>query len=111
MSHQSSAFLLNVLNEHWDIGKFRSSLGHKVNHSFTNPNTISISVIHPRYGPIKAFLTTKKIKKGEEILTSYDYPKHVFVPSWYAKEYEKEFKKPWPGGFFDESDDKSPVFL
>jgi len=111
MSHQSSAFLLNVLKNHWDISKFRSSLGHKINHSFKYPNTISISVIHPRYGPIKAFLSIKKIKKGEEILTSYGYPTDALVPSWYAKVYEKELNKPWPGGSFDESDNTSPVFL
>ena len=111
MSHQSSAFMLNVLKEHWDIKNFRSTLGHKANHSFKKRNAIYISVIHPRYGPIKALVSNKKIKKGEEIFLSYGYGKDALLPSWYAKVYEKEFNKPWPGVFFNESDNTSPLYL
>merc|ERR1712126_147703 len=88
MSHRSSYFLLNVLEEYWSLSKFRSTLGHKVNHSFTKANAIFISVIHPRHGPIKAAISTRKIMKGQEILCNYGYDPNGYVPSWYAKLYK-----------------------
>ena len=55
------------------------------------------SVIHPRFGPIVAVISLKKITKGEEILVSYGYKPEGTVPRWYAEEYKQEFKEPWPG--------------
>ena len=112
MSHQSSSFLLNVLKEHWSLSKFRSTLGHKANHSFIKANAIYVSVIHPRHGPIKAVLSIKRIKKGQEILCNYDYPLDAKVPSWYSNTYKIELNKEWPvEQVFDETDDCKPVYL
>ena len=112
MSHQSSHFLINVLKEHWSLSKFRSTLGHKVNHSFRKANAIFVSVIHPRHGPIKAILSIKRIKKGQEILCNYDYPSDAKVPSWYANAYKIELNKEWPADqVFDETDDSKHVYL
>ena len=95
--HQSEKFYMNLLQEYWDITKYRATLGHKVNHSFVNVNAKFRSVIHPRFGPIVAVLSIKNIRKGEEIFTSYGYTPESSVPRWYANAYEREFKKPWPG--------------
>ena len=89
--------MMNVLKEHWNITNYRASLGHKCNHSFTMKNARFQSVIHPRFGPIVAVISLKKIKKGEEILVSYGYKPEGTVPRWYAEEYKQEFKEPWPG--------------
>ena len=111
MSHQSSRFLVNVLKEHCSLTKFRSTLGHKANHSFLKNNAIYVSVIHPRHGPIKAILSTKKIKKGHEILCSYDYPLDAKVPAWYANVHKTELNKSWPADqVFDEMEDLKPVY-
>ena len=111
MSHQSSKFLLNVLPEYWSLSKFRSTLGHKINHSYKKANAIFISVIHPRHGPIKGILSITNIKKGQEILCNYDYPMDSNVPTWYANAYQMEFGKSWPNNqIFDETDDSKPVY-
>ena len=111
MSHRSSHILLNVPKEYWSLSNFRSTLGHKVNHSFTKSNVIFISVIHPRHGPIKAAVSTKKIHKGQEILYHYNYDMDGYVPTWYAKSYKRETKMEWPKTkIFDETDKVDPIF-
>ena len=97
MSHPSHAFYINIVKEHWNISNYRATLGHKVNHSFTNTNARYLDVIHPAHGPIVAIISNKKIQKGEEIFCSYGYREENPVPSWYAHVYEEEYKKPWPG--------------
>ena len=111
MSHRSSYFLLNVLEEYCSLSKFRSTLGHKVNHSFTKANAIFISVIHPRHGPIKAAISTRKIMRGQEILCNYDYDSNAYVPRWYAELYKEETNKDWPTKLiFDELDNVNPIY-
>ena len=98
IGHHSGAFCINVLKEHWDIAKYRATLGHKINHSFTKVNAKYVSgVFHPRFGPILAILAKRKIKKGEELFTSYGYETKDRVPIWFAEAYEDELKEPWPG--------------
>ena len=111
MSHQSTAFYINVLKEHWNISNYRATLGHKVNHSFTKNNAKFRSVNHPRHGPIVSVVSKRKIKKGEEILCSYGYDEDALVSSWYANVYKEELNKPWPGKYvFDESDRRKWLF-
>ena len=98
---------MNILKEYWKISKYRETLGHKANHSFINYNCQYISVIHPRFGPISAIQSIKRISKGDEILTNYGYKTDQFVGSWYVKTYEKELKVLWPGKYvYDENDYK-----
>ena len=111
MSHRSSHILLNVPKEYWSLRNFRSTLGHKVNHSFTKSNVIFISVIHPRHGPIKAAVSTKKIHRGQEILYHYNYDMDSYIPTWYAKTYERDPNLKWPKTkIFDETDNVDPIF-
>ena len=90
---------MNLLQEHWELSEYRATLGHKVNHSFSNVNVKFQSAIHPRFGPIVAAISLKNIRKGEEILASYGYKPETNVPRWFAIAYEREMKKPWPGEF------------
>ena len=108
MDHESPAFKLNILEEHWNITNYRATLAHKANHSFLKLNSRFISVIHPRHGPIAAIQSLREIRKGEEILVNYGYGENGYVSSWYAKAYQKEFNLPWPGRYvYDENDQKS----
>ena len=83
--------------EYWDITNYRATLGHKVNHSFLKSNAKFVSVIHPRHGPINAVVSTKNIRKGDEILCHYGYSPNSLVPRWYADAHYEELRKPWPG--------------
>ena len=85
--------------EQWDISKYRSTLGHLINHSFLNPNVYYGRAIHPRHGTIIGIISQKDIPKGSEILCSYGLEYNKWgVPNWYARAYEKEVKEAWPGG-------------
>ena len=111
MNHVSPTFFINLLKEHWNISNYRATLGYKINHSFTKQNAKYVSVIHPRFGPIVAAVSEKKIKKGEEILCSYGYYEDTIVPTWYAKVYQEELNHPWPGKhIYDENDATKLLF-
>ena len=110
IDHDSPTFKLNLLEEHWNITRYRASLAHKANHSFLKYNSKFTSVIHPRHGPIQAIQSLRNIVKGEEILVSYWYSEEGFVSRWYAKAYEQEFNKPWPGNYvYDENDKETTL--
>ena len=61
------------------------NLGPKVNHHFKHNNTIYIEIEHPRWGLIIALLTTRDVKKEEEIFANYDYDPDEFPMDypWY----------------------------
>ena len=85
--------------EYWDISKYRSTLGHLINHSFLDANAYFGRAIHPRHGPIIGIVSLKDIPKGNEILCSYGLEYNKWgVPNWYARAYEKEVSESWPGG-------------
>lgn len=73
--------------------RYRSSLGHKANHSFT-PNAQYLPLYHPRFGDVKSVVAMSPIKKGEEITVDYGYASHSKGPKWYqeAKRQEKRVK-------------------
>ena len=95
----SKSTYINIPEEYWDISKYRSTLGHLVNHSFLKPNAYYGRTIHPRHGPIMAIITLKNIQKGDEILCYYGLEHNKWgVPNWYARSFEREVKEPWSGG-------------
>ena len=95
--HRSPEFNIDVPSEYWEISNYRATLGHKANHSFLKSNAKYVSVIHPRHGPINAVVSTKNIRKGDEILCNYGYSPNSLVPRWYADAHYEELRKPWPG--------------
>ena len=99
--HRSLEFNIDVPSEYWEISNYRATLGHKANHSFLKSNAKYVSVIHPRHGPINAIVSTRTIKKGEELLCSYGYSTEDSVPSWYARAYYEEYGTKWPGKYID----------
>ena len=81
---------LNIPYEYWDISKFRATLSHKVNHSFTKTNCAFILVFHPRYGTVRGVEATRNISKGEEILVNYGYGFDTLNPKWFYEVYVQE---------------------
>ena len=58
---------------------------------------------HPRYGFAVIVRAREDIEKGEEIFCHYQYPKKSSVPHWYAKLYEAQVGKEWPGTWWHDS--------
>ena len=71
-----------------DLQKYRATLGHKINHSFLEPNCIFIPYHHARFGLINAIKSTRDIEKGEELLCHYNIPYDI-SPSWYQEKWRK----------------------
>merc|ERR1712110_21506 len=69
-SYQNS-YAIDVPKSHWDIVKYRATLGHKANHSFKYFNSEYGMAYHPRYGSIRSIVAIRNIIKGEEILVDY----------------------------------------
>lgn len=81
---------LNIPKEYWSLEKYRATLGHKVNHSFTKANTWFGSAYHPRFGHVRTINAETDIKKGEECLIDYKYSIYANVPEWYKQAYVLE---------------------
>ena len=86
---------IHIPEPYWNISNFRSTLGHKVNHSFKYANAAFGKVFHPRFGNIKCIYAAADITKGEEILVNYGYSVGIIVPKWVSDVYEEETGKPW----------------
>ena len=92
-----SELQINIPEPYWNITSFRSTLGHKVNHSFTNIKAQFNWVSHPRFGHIRSVTATEDVYPGEEIFVHYHYPIEADskVPKWYRELYEKQVGA-WP---------------
>ena len=66
------------------VQKYRSTLGHKINHSFIGTNIYWGFVRHPSFGPIVSLMASKPITKGEELFINYKYELED-APPWYFK--------------------------
>ena len=94
-SYQNS-YAIDVPKSHWDIAKYRATLGHKANHSFKYFNSKYGMAYHPRYGSIRSIVAIRNIIKGEEILVDYLLgSRGEKVPEWYSNLYEHEVGKHW----------------
>ena len=67
-----------------DTGKYRATLGHKINHSFQKQNCKFHSLDHPRFGLIPAARSISTIPEGEEIFCSYEL-KYDEGDPWYQE--------------------------
>lgn len=107
---------LDVDPEHATCDKYRATLCHKTNHSFTKANTVYVkcfsssaqssvigviptffisirfvAVYHPRYGLTKGSMAIKSIRKNDEVLVNYNYELDpTMVPEWYKEVYLAE---------------------
>ena len=61
------------------------NLGPKVNHHFTESNSVYSTIEHPRWGLIQSVKLTRDIKAGEELFTDYGYGHSPFPTDfpWY----------------------------
>ena len=88
-------YAIDVPRQYWNIAKYRSSLGHKANHSFKNNADYHIAN-HPRFGLVRTIRAIEDIWKGEEIFVHYEYSVGSRVAKWYSDLYQQEMGKPWP---------------
>ena len=85
---------IHIPEPYWNISNYRSTLGHKVNHSFKTPPMANFGyAFHPRFGNIRCVYAEANITKNEEIFVHYGYPRRANVPDWYADLYFKETGK------------------
>lgn len=74
-------WLLDIPQEFRSLTKYKSTLGHKVCHSF-EANAEYSHGFHPKYGHIRIILATHHIEKGQEIFCNYKYS-WAKSPEWY----------------------------
>ena len=74
---------LDVPDEYTNLSKYKATLGHKANHSFSN-NARWSRIEHARFGLICAITATKDIRRGDEILVNYGLGL-ADAPEWYKQ--------------------------
>ncbi|KND04419.1 uncharacterized protein SPPG_00148 [Spizellomyces punctatus DAOM BR117] len=94
---QSWGGVIDVPYRYSQTSQYAATLGHKANHSFTQPNCKYEWYIHPRFGNIRCIQTITYVRAGEEILVNYDYNEilengELQAPEWY-KDGLKALKK------------------
>ena len=84
-----------------ELVNFRTTLGHKVNHKFSEEANGDFEVVkHPLFGVIVAIIAKEVIEKDEEIFVDYNYytedsPTEELLdcPAWYQKAHKKLLDK------------------
>ena len=67
---------------------YRTTLGHKVNHKFSDESNSYFEVVkHPLFGVIVALVADQVIRRGEEVFTNYNYNLKT-APDWYREGYK-----------------------
>lgn len=79
------------------IEAYQASLGHKANHTFTQPNAKYDKCFHPRFGNIMSIRTISDVKAGEEILVDYS----MFLPqTWLLRFFlQQVLAEEWLAGY------------
>ena len=76
---------LDIIGKFVNLSNYRATLAHKACHSFA-PNSQFLDLYHPRFGQIMCIAAKTDIKRGEEVLVSYNYGLHL-APEWYRHAY------------------------
>ncbi|TRY64272.1 hypothetical protein TCAL_02616 [Tigriopus californicus] len=85
-------YALNIPPDMSSLHQYCSSLGHKVQHKFKNPNADFVFFKHPRFGYVRALGSTRTIQRHEEIFVDYYYSiKGDRCPNWYRTLYHQVF--------------------
>ncbi len=74
---------MDIPNNLTDTGRYRATLGHKVNHSFV-PNCDQWFFDHPRFGVVPCQRAIRQISAGEEVTMDYEYDPYN-CPEWFRK--------------------------
>ena len=83
--------LIDVPEEYRSVVEYRTTLGHKANHSFRN-NAEYAFVDHPVLGGIACLVATEDIDDDEEVFTHYRYGEIQLVQlPWYGEEYNHQY--------------------
>lgn len=82
-----------------DTTKYRATLGHKINHSFSMWNCMFHAMDHPRFGTIPAVRTTERVEKDQELLCLYEIQYHEGAP-WFQELWRQELDYDIPIGPF-----------
>ena len=75
--------VIDIPPEYISMRKYRASLAHKTNHSFT-PNAKFSLFDHPRFGKVPAVQLIEDVQEGQEVMVSYDYALDD-APPWYQE--------------------------
>ena len=74
--------------------RFRTTLGHKVNHLFEGTNTVFDTINHPVHGGIVCLIATEVIDKDDELYVDYLYNvDDEATDLWYKELYEITYGK------------------
>ena len=77
------SLMIDIEPRYRNITEFRTTLGHKVNHSF-EPNASFDLVDHPVFGGIVCVFALLPIQKNGEILVNYGYGKEALY-EWFRR--------------------------
>ena len=85
--------LIDVPEKYRSVTEYKTTLGHKANHSFKN-NAEYAAVDHPVLGGIACLVAATDIDVGEEVFAHYRYGdiRHVDL-QWYIDEYNHVYRQ------------------
>ncbi len=72
-----------------NTAKYRATLAHKINHSFSRWNCMFHNLDHPRFGLIPAARVVDSVPEGTELLCMYEYNYHEASP-WYQELWRRD---------------------
>ena len=76
---------LHIPPEFSDTGRYQATLGHKMNHKFPPENNCRFAgTDSARFGLIMSVVTTRDVRRGEELFVNYNYPSNTNLP-WYRQ--------------------------
>ena len=79
---------MDIPERYRSLLSYRTTLGHKVNHKFSDQTNSYFEVVkHPLFGVIVALVADQIIRRGEEVFTNYNYDLRT-APDWYREGYK-----------------------
>ena len=85
--------MIDIPPQYGSTAMFRATLGHKINHRFPPGDNCRFSWLDSaRFGPVGCLVTTKDVRRGEELFANYGYwvktrGEDIHQP-WYTRLYQ-----------------------